>query len=242
MQELVFKGENNQALTNSLLVAEKFGKEHSKVMRDIENLSCSNEFRAANFGVSSYISQQNKDLPMYAMTKDGFSFLVMGYTGKRAGAFKEEYIKAFNIMDKTLKESQKPLSSVQMFALQASINLEHEQRLLSVEQKLAALSKEREENTVQLLSVPVSLEGTPEISLRDKIRQLVNNYSSSANIKQQDVWHKIYDQLYYLYHVSIKAYKKNERESLLDVAERNRLLDKIHAIISSMVRELKQRA
>jgi anti-repressor protein len=103
MKELVFKGESNQVLTNSLLVAEKFGKEHNKVIRDIQNLSCSDEFRVANFGVSSYISLQNKELPMYVMTKDGFSFLVMGYTGVKAGMFKEEYIKAFNKMEETIK-------------------------------------------------------------------------------------------------------------------------------------------
>ncbi len=103
MKELVFKGESNQVLTNGLLVAEKFGKEHNKVIRDIQNLSCSDEFRAANFGVSSYISLQNKELPMYVMTKDGFSFLVMGYTGVKAGMFKEEYIKAFNKMEETIK-------------------------------------------------------------------------------------------------------------------------------------------
>lgn len=103
MKELVFKGESNQVLTNSLLVAEKFVKEHNKVIRDIQNLSCSDEFRAANFGVSSYISLQNKELPMYVMTKDGFSFLVMGYTGVKAGMFKEEYIKAFNKMEETIK-------------------------------------------------------------------------------------------------------------------------------------------
>lgn len=103
MKELVFKGESNQVLTNSLLVSEKFGKEHNKVIRDIQNLSCSDEFRAANFGVSSYISLQNKELPMYVMTKDGFSFLVMGYTGVKAGMFKEEYIKAFNKMEETIK-------------------------------------------------------------------------------------------------------------------------------------------
>lgn len=103
MKDLVFKGESNQVLTNSLLVAEKFGKEHNKVIRDIQNLSCSDEFRAANFGVSSYISLQNKELPMYVMTKDGFSFLVMGYTGVKAGMFKEEYIKAFNKMEETIK-------------------------------------------------------------------------------------------------------------------------------------------
>lgn len=115
MNELVYKGQEGQVLTTSLKVAEVFGKEHSKVLRDIENLHCSDEFRAANFGVSSFISQQNKELPMIAMTKDGFSFLVMGYTGKKAGSFKEAYIKAFNEMEKALKEQNqfKPMSELE---------------------------------------------------------------------------------------------------------------------------------
>lgn len=82
MTDLVFKGQNDQVLTNSLLVAEKFGKEHSKVMRDIENLSCSNEFRAANFGVSSYISLQNKELLNAFLRLDFVSTIYEGSTGK----------------------------------------------------------------------------------------------------------------------------------------------------------------
>lgn len=237
MNELVFMGENSQALTNSLLVAEKFGKEHNKVMRDIENLSCSNEFRAANFGVSSYISQQNKDLPMYVMTKDGFSFLVMGYTGKRAGAFKEEYIKAFNVMDMALKEQQKPLSQLEILVQSAQALLEHDNRISSVEQRLDKMDKDREENTKLLLSVSVSTDKIPELSLRDKIRQCVNLYAESAGIKHQDVWHKVYAQLYYLYHISINSYKKNKKETNLDIAERNQFLDKIYTVISNMIRE-----
>lgn len=77
MNELVFKGQNDQVLTNSLLVAEKFGKEHNKVMRDIENLSCSDEFRAANFGETTYVHpQNNQTYKMCVMTKDGFSFIM----------------------------------------------------------------------------------------------------------------------------------------------------------------------
>lgn len=68
---IVFRGDNNQALTSSLLVAREFGKEHSKVMRDIGNLACSQEFRAANFGASSYKSEQGKEFPMCTMTKEG---------------------------------------------------------------------------------------------------------------------------------------------------------------------------
>lgn len=239
MNDLVFKGQNDQILTNSLLVAEKFGKEHSKVMRDIENLSCSVEFRAANFGVSSYISQQNKELPMCVMTKDGFSFLVMGYTGKKAGLFKEEYIKAFNAMEKALKEQQKPMSELEILVHSAQALLDQSRRIENVEKRLDAMEQEREENGKLLLSVSVSSEKVPEISLRDKIRQLVNRYASATNTKQQDVWHKVYEQLYYLYHISIGNYKKKFRgENKLDIAERNNLLDKLYSIISNMVREI----
>nr|DAW61000.1 MAG TPA: regulatory protein [Caudoviricetes sp.] len=240
MNELVFKGQNGQVLTNSLLVAEKFCKEHSKVMRDIENLSCSDEFRAANFGVSSYISQQNKELPMCIMTKDGFIFLVMGYTGKKAGLFKEEYIKAFNVMEKALKEQRRPLSQLEILVQSAQALLEQSMRIENVEKRLDAMEQEREENGKLLLAVSVSSEKVPEMPLRDKIRQLVNKYASATNTRQQDVWHKIYDQLYYLYHISIRNYKKIRRdESKLEIAERNHFLDKIYTIISNLIREYK---
>lgn len=144
MTDLVFKGQNDQVLTNSLLVAEKFGKEHSKVMRDIENLSCSNEFRAANFGVSSYISLQNKELPMYVMTKDGFSFLVMGYTGKKAGIFKEEYIKAFNTMERSLKEIKTPQTYAEALRRLADEVEAKEQIQYQLEQKTEQLDESKE--------------------------------------------------------------------------------------------------
>lgn len=108
MNDLVFVGQNDRVLTTSLKVAEIFGKEHSKVMRDITNLYCSDDFRAANFGGSSYTSEQNKQFPMYEMTKDGFTFLVMGYTGKKAAAFKEAYIKRFNEMEAELRKKDNP--------------------------------------------------------------------------------------------------------------------------------------
>lgn len=140
MNELVFKGQNDQVLTNSLLVAEKFGKEHSKVMRDIDNLSCSKEFRVANFGETPYVHPQNgQTYKMYVMTKDGFSFLVMGYTGKRAGVFKEEYIKAFNIMDKALKEQQKPLSQIEALLQSVQMLADQDKRLNRVEDKVLKL-------------------------------------------------------------------------------------------------------
>lgn len=97
MQELVFV-ENGYPMTDSLRVAEAFEKNHKDVLRDIRELDCSEDFRQRNFALSSYKSGQNKDLPQYNITQDGFSFLVMGYTGREAARFKERYIAEFNRM------------------------------------------------------------------------------------------------------------------------------------------------
>ena len=101
--------ENEHAVTTSLRVAEVFGKEHYNVMKAIKSLDCSEEFRAVNFNASK-IAYQNgnikKQLPMYYITRDGFMFLVMGFTGKTAAKWKEAYIKAFNEMEAKIRAEQ----------------------------------------------------------------------------------------------------------------------------------------
>lgn len=77
-------------------------------MRDIENLDCSENFTALNFEGSKYKDDSGKINRMYLMTKDGFTFLVMGYRGKKAARFKEDYINAFNQMEEILREKQTP--------------------------------------------------------------------------------------------------------------------------------------
>lgn len=96
-------GKTERAAVTSLDVADTFGKEHKHVLRDIRELGCSDEFRRSNFGQSSYINDQNKTQPMFLMTRDGFTMLVMGYTGELAMKFKEAYIRQFNAMEDTLR-------------------------------------------------------------------------------------------------------------------------------------------
>lgn len=95
---------NKEEITvvSSIDVAETFGKEHARVMRDIRELACSDVFRVGNFAESFYINLQSKKQPMILMTKDGFTLLAMGYTGDKAMIFKESYIKQFNAMEKIL--------------------------------------------------------------------------------------------------------------------------------------------
>lgn len=96
-------GREERAICTSLDVAETFGKVHNHVLRDIRELGCSDEFRLSNFGQSSYMNEQNKKQPMFLMTRDGFTLLVMGYTGELAMKFKEAYIKQFNAMETALR-------------------------------------------------------------------------------------------------------------------------------------------
>lgn len=100
---LVFNKED-KPMTDSLRVAEYFGKQHDDVLRDVRNLECSDEFRLRNFAESSYKNVQSKKQPCFAMTFDGFIFLAMGYRGKRAADAKERYIKAFNQMESFIRQ------------------------------------------------------------------------------------------------------------------------------------------
>lgn len=96
------KVKNGSLVTDSLIVAEVFEKEHKDVLRAIENLDCSQEFRGRNFAPSNYMNSQGKSLSCVEMTRDGFTFLAMGFTGAKAAAWKEKYIVAFNAMEQTL--------------------------------------------------------------------------------------------------------------------------------------------
>lgn len=97
---------NGKIVTTSLQVAEVFNKLHRHVLRDIRNLECSSNFQESNFGLSFYHSKLlnggYKKQPMYYITRDGFTFLAMGFTGKIAARFKEAYINAFNEMERKL--------------------------------------------------------------------------------------------------------------------------------------------
>lgn len=136
MENLVFQNSNGNDVTTSLLVAEVFGKEHSKVVRDIESLSCSASFNAANFGVITYIDSRNREQTAYEMTKDGFSFLVMGYTGAKAGEFKERFINEFNKREALLKNDDYILMRSQQILQKRVENLQAENKRLEQQNAL----------------------------------------------------------------------------------------------------------
>ncbi|WP_299077888.1 Rha family transcriptional regulator [uncultured Paraglaciecola sp.] len=100
-QELV----SDELTTTSLKVAEVFGKQHKDVLKKIGNVECSSEFNRRNFAPVTYFDAKNEERKSVEMTKDGFIFLVMGFTGKKAAEIKEKYIEAFNWMEKQLSNT-----------------------------------------------------------------------------------------------------------------------------------------
>lgn len=92
-------------VVSSLDVAETFEKNHRDVMESIRNIesNISTAEFSALFFLDSYKASNGKLNPMYLMTRDGFTLLVMGYTGEKAMRFKLAYIKQFNAMEKALQ-------------------------------------------------------------------------------------------------------------------------------------------
>ncbi|NRA89474.1 MAG: Rha family transcriptional regulator [Rhizobiales bacterium] len=99
------------ATVSSLVIADRFGKEHRHVLRAVENLEIPDLFRTANFGQAvvnrpSPLNGAPIKSKVIEMTRDGFSLLVMGFTGKKAMVWKIKFLVAFNAMEKELTKPQ----------------------------------------------------------------------------------------------------------------------------------------
>lgn len=127
MNELVVM-KNQQAVTTSLVVAEAFKKNHKDVMRAISNKlgSAQNCAQYKNmFTPSFYQDASGKQNKMYYMNRDGFTFIAMGFTGRKADEFKLKYIQAFNKMEEYIKQQEQlPTSPTEMLRLAIASNLE----------------------------------------------------------------------------------------------------------------------
>lgn len=129
MTDIILSTQNGEPVASSRQIAESFGKSHDNVLKGIENLIgglvkindtpglLKNE-HTPMFYKTEYTHEQNgQTYPMYLMNRDGFSLLVMGFTGKAALEWKLKYIAAFNAMEKKLATPQMPKLSKELQAL-----------------------------------------------------------------------------------------------------------------------------
>lgn len=99
---VVFEVVGDEIFANSLQIAEVFEKDHSNVLKAIDKLP-NDEFKSSNFKYDSYFDKKSEQRRMINLTRDAFSLLVMGFTGQKAYKWKIEFIKAFNEMEKRLR-------------------------------------------------------------------------------------------------------------------------------------------
>ena len=197
MNELVFRGENGTPMTTSLLIAEAFGKVHKNVLRDIGNLECSEEFTVLNFEPCMKIRELangvKKQDRYYNITRDGFTFLAMGYTGKKAAEFKEKYIAAFNVMEQQLKQVtalSQQFMETQMQMMGQMMNLcntlmQRMDRMESAQQPQPKLKKRVEANiTEPVLDIDASNKEYPWIGVLTTYRKLRLQYPKYLSVVQ----------------------------------------------------------
>lgn len=147
MNELVFL-KNEEALTDSLLVAEMFEKRHDSVLRSIDKLleTLHKNGERKMFILSRRKADDGQFHRMYYMNRDGFSLLVMGFTGKKALEWKLKYIEAFNMMEKVVMERQ---TAVWLETRQQGKLIRKEET--DVIQKLVEYAKEQGSENSQML-------------------------------------------------------------------------------------------
>jgi len=134
---------DEQAVTSSLNVAENFGKNHQHILRDLDVLKEGVQSWTDLFWEDTYIHPQNKQAyRVIYMNRDGFSLLVMGFTGKKALQFKLEYIQAFNQMEQHIQNSKLPVEPEDIMIETLQAQKEIKKRLNMVFNDVEGLKKE----------------------------------------------------------------------------------------------------
>ena len=128
---VVSKNDKGELVVTSRQVAEDFGKQHQHVTQAIENLISENSLLKSMMMESEYTTERGRKYKEYLLTRDGFSLLVMGFTGSRALEWKLKYIEAFNKMEQAIKNPYLYLSK----EVQAIFALDHKQQQLATEVK-----------------------------------------------------------------------------------------------------------
>ncbi|EAK3197186.1 hypothetical protein CX950_06365 [Campylobacter coli] len=146
----------NKVFINSLDLAKVFNKNHRHILQTTKNQP-QNDFTESNFILSTYKDKKGELRPCYNLTRDGFSLLVMGFTGEKAYKWKVEFIKAFNEMEKRLKNLEQ--EKMQKLAFHQSLGYKSQLKQ----------QKEYYENKIKALKY--DLEHKKELSFKRKLSQ-----------------------------------------------------------------------
>lgn len=162
----------------------------------------------------------------YALSLDFSKRLAMMARTEKGEQARQYFLDCERKATRVLSPAEQLLANAQML-----VDIERKQN--EMDSRLRNIEESRNKATEALLLAERSTEALPEETTRAKIRRIINQYCNAKNADQRSVWHVIYDRLYYRYGISLRAIKKQRKESTLDVAERLGHLDKIFVICSN---------
>lgn len=210
-------------------IAENFGKRHNDVVEVIEgkikNLTAEN-IVVEKYFIQSEFNHRGNIYKEYLLTRDGFSFIVMGFTGAKADRWKLKYIEAFNEMEQTLKEKDKPLQIDSKFLYQLAEQLEEKEKLISEQQRAI------EHKTEVIKGV------TDDIDIYTK-RNVLNKVVRYKGANFAERWNELYDRFREVYSIDLKARcegynmkqkKKKDKLSTIKYAEKFGHIDNLYKI------------
>lgn len=202
--------QNNQVVVSSLDIAEHFGKLHKDVLEAIRKEMRYAENSADPSGTemfyeTTYVHPQNgQEYPMILMNRDGFSLVVMGFTGKKASEWKRKYIHAFNEMEKRLREQVPQLSPIEMIARIAQNAVEQEKRLKAIEDKGESLAAE-----VKGIKDTFTRKDTLEEDIKNLVGRMVR---CGYSMDYKDAYSRLYSELQSMTGARINQRWKNKSE------------------------------
>ncbi len=212
-EQIIQADDDGELWTTSLIVAEKFGKLHKNVLRDIQKLECSEEFNRLNFEPVEYLDAKGESRPFYRISESGFMMLVMGFTGSVAAAWREKFIAAFQSMHRELARQNRQ----EMRAVRKQVNVAKQHARLEGKvarvaltdgiQELVAYAKEQGSKSAERYYTNITvmeyqalffLEQTLPDNFRDTLTMFQNaNLATAERIAQKAIREGIEKQMPY---------------------------------------------
>lgn len=226
MIQLVFI-EKGQAVTDSLTVAEVFGKDHNNVLKDIRKqiVHAGPDFAAVNFYSGSYLDKNSQKRPKFNLTEEAFTLVVFSYNTKEAVRTKIKFIQEF----KRMRESLTVQPKTQLEILQASINqlVAQEKRVNEIEQKTIRIEQENQVLKHRIDNLDqVNIEG----DLRQRLNGMIKLYAHSIGGRYSDAWKEFVQAFNTAFRTNIELRRQNHINKTGKDISRPKFLEEIGQI------------
>lgn len=254
MNEIILSTQNGEPVASSRQIAENFEKRHDHVMRDIDTFKKD----VPNFGEMFFEAEApdsyGRPQRTYLMNRDGFSLLVMGFTGKAALEWKVKYIAAFNEMEKKLAQRPQIQAGNSLQALNLLVKSLNEQQdtmnrlQVNVDAQSAAIEKLEEQNELNRQAFtmnPGNWRENATAVVSSIVRKKTGGEMKGSGPVYEEVWNEIYGMMKSEFHKDMKRRKMNlEKEfpkrkfSNLEVidraGDRNQLISILQSVLCKM--------